>query len=95
MGQPSLNTLSKQLKKLARWVGGVSNPNSMSDLELANALGVSNMSVATFIEYYNEWAKTHETQQKVAKKAAEKQSITALHFKKALKLQKKYLEGLH
>ena len=93
MGQPSLKTLSKQLKKLATWVG-VSGRTSMSDLELADALGVVNMSVAQFIEYYNEWAELHEIQQKVSKKAAERQSITNAHFKKALKLQKQYLESL-
>ena len=93
MGLPSLKTLSKQLKKLATWEG-VSGRTNMTDIELADALGVSNMSVAEFKAYYDEWAELNKIQQKVAKKAAQRQSITAADFKKALKLQKQYLDSL-
>jgi len=92
MGLPSLKTLSKQLKKLATWEG-VDGTN-MTDIQLADALGVSNMSVADFKTYYDEWAELNKIQQKVAKKAAQRQSITNAHFKKALKLQKQYLDSL-
>lgn len=93
MGIPSLKTLSKQLKKLATWEG-VLGRTDMSDIELADALGVSNMSVAEFKAYYDQWAELANIQQKVAKKAAQRQNLTNAHFKKALKLQKQYLDSL-
>lgn len=53
----------------------------MSDIELADALGVSNMSVAEFKAYYDEWAELANIQQK----AAQRQSVTSGNFEIGLK----------